>query len=254
MDKLINISNQEGKLVVSSREVARNFGKRHDNVLMVIEILVSNMGSPEKSGSLFIPAEYQHEQNKQTYREYLLTRDGFSLLVMGFTGKEALEWKLKYIDAFNRMESALKERQPQTSIQALQQAVNIIVEQEKRISLVENQVASTAEQVQTIKETFIEVDEDWRRDINTKLNRIAHARGGGDEYQLIKRESYIILNDRAHCNLEQRLNNLRERMKRQGETATNIRRTTYLDVIERDPRVKEIYTTIVKEMAIRHLV
>lgn len=250
MDKLINISNQEGKLVVSSREVARNFGKEHKDVLETVRNLIA-----EKSAVKEIILESQYKSDRgRTYPEYLLTRDGFSLLVMGFTGKEALEWKLKYIDAFNRMESALKERQPQTSIQALQQAVNIMVEQEKRISLVENQVASTAEQVQTIKETFIEVDEDWRRDINTKLNRIAHARGGGDEYQLIKRESYIILNDRAHCNLEQRLNNLRERMKRQGETATNIRRTTYLDVIERDPRVKEIYTTIVKEMAIRHLV
>ena len=37
-----------------------------------------------------------------------MDRDGFSLLVMGFTGKKALEWKLKYIDAFNQMEETLK--------------------------------------------------------------------------------------------------------------------------------------------------
>ena len=42
------------------------------------------------------------------YTEYLLTRDGFSLLVMGFTGSRALEWKLKYIEAFNKMEQAIK--------------------------------------------------------------------------------------------------------------------------------------------------
>ena len=39
-----------------------------------------------------------------------MNRDGFSLLVMGFTGKETLEWKLKYIDAFNKMEAFIQER------------------------------------------------------------------------------------------------------------------------------------------------
>jgi hypothetical protein len=45
------------------------------------------------------------------YREYLCTRDGFSLLAMGFTGQKALEWKLDYIKVFNQMESFIKERQ-----------------------------------------------------------------------------------------------------------------------------------------------
>src|SRR5699024_11811103 len=42
-------------------------------------------------------------------REFLLTRDGFSFIVMGFTGAKADQWKLKYIEAFNQMEGALKE-------------------------------------------------------------------------------------------------------------------------------------------------
>lgn len=41
---------------------------------------------------------------------YIMNRDGFSLLAMGFTGKKALEWKLKYINAFNEMERQLRER------------------------------------------------------------------------------------------------------------------------------------------------
>ena len=46
-----------------------------------------------------------------------MNRDGFSLLVMGFTGKEALQWKLKYINAFNTMESMLKERDTEAWIE-----------------------------------------------------------------------------------------------------------------------------------------
>ena len=66
------------------------------------------MGSAQNYAHLFIETTYKNEQNKQWYKEYQLTRDGFSLLVMGFTGKKALAWKLKYIEAFNKMEKALR--------------------------------------------------------------------------------------------------------------------------------------------------
>ena len=107
MDKVINIENKEGNLVVNSREVAENFEKEHKHVLDSIDVLVR--GVAENSADLFIQSEYIHEQNKQPYREYLLTRDGFMLLAMGFTGKKALDWKLKYIKTFNKMERALQE-------------------------------------------------------------------------------------------------------------------------------------------------
>lgn len=53
----------------------------------------------------------------QFHRMYLMNRDGFSLLVMGFTGKKALEWKLQYIKAFNQMEKFIREKQTQTWIE-----------------------------------------------------------------------------------------------------------------------------------------
>lgn len=115
MENLINVTNYNGTIVVSSRDVARDFGKRHDNVLKDIDTVVLQMGCPQNLGNLFIETQYQHEQNKQWYREYLLTRDGFSLLVMGFTGEPALQWKLKYIDAFNKMEQVLRSQVPQLS-------------------------------------------------------------------------------------------------------------------------------------------
>ena len=101
----ITITNRDGKLTVSSLQVAADFGKQHKHVLDVIEEL--KKGVAEKSADLFIEKTYQHPQNKQWYKCYDITRDGFSLLVMGFTGKKALEWKLKYIEAFNAMEQKL---------------------------------------------------------------------------------------------------------------------------------------------------
>ncbi|WP_278474845.1 Rha family transcriptional regulator [Turicibacter sanguinis] len=84
---LINIENKDGVAVVSSRVIAYDFDKQHKHVLESIDKLIKDMGGAEKSADLYIESKYQHPQNKQWYKEYLLTRDGFSLLVMGFTGK-----------------------------------------------------------------------------------------------------------------------------------------------------------------------
>lgn len=92
--------------VVSSRYVAENFKKQHQHVTQAIEKLISENSLVK---SMFIRNYYDTERGK-TYKEYLMNRDGFSLLVMGFTGKEALEWKLKYINAFNQMEAFITER------------------------------------------------------------------------------------------------------------------------------------------------
>ena len=108
--EVINIQNKDGVAVVSSRVIAYDFDKRHDHVLRDIENLIKDMGATQNWGDLFIESKYQHPQNKQWYKEYLLTRDGFSLLVMGFTGKEALQWKLQYIEAFNKMEEQIKQQ------------------------------------------------------------------------------------------------------------------------------------------------
>jgi Rha family phage regulatory protein len=98
--------NKEEMLVVNSREIAEDFERVHKDVVNSIEKLIEGVG--ENSHTLFIESKYQNEQNKQWYKEYLLSRDGFSLLVMGFTGQKALDWKLKYIGAFNEMEKELK--------------------------------------------------------------------------------------------------------------------------------------------------
>jgi anti-repressor protein len=102
MNELVHIDNQQ--VVTDSRSVAEHFGKRHDHVMRDIEAYkkdVPNFG--EMFHETTMPDSYGRQQ-----KAYLMNRDGFSLLVMGFTGKVALEWKLKYIDAFNAMEKAIK--------------------------------------------------------------------------------------------------------------------------------------------------
>ena len=89
-------------MLVSSLEVAKNFGKEHKNVLQTIGNLVA-----ENSATKSMIYETSYKNRGRQYPMYYMNRDGFSLLVMGFTGKEALEWKMKYIQAFNEMEQKL---------------------------------------------------------------------------------------------------------------------------------------------------
>lgn len=103
---LVEISGKRGEeqLVADSRQIAEHFEKRHDNVLRDIEGLKADLPKFEEMFMVSVlPDSYGRNQ-----KVYLMNRDGFSLLVMGFTGKKALEWKLKYIDAFNKMEDTLK--------------------------------------------------------------------------------------------------------------------------------------------------
>lgn len=109
MDNLVTVYSHQ--LVTDSRKVAEHFGKRHDHVIRHIEAVLRGIPQNGNTPTMYKKVSYVHEQNGQTYSYYLMNRDGFSLLVMGFTGQKALEWKLKFLDAFNTMEKALREQQ-----------------------------------------------------------------------------------------------------------------------------------------------
>ena len=113
-------------LTTTTKQIAEDFKKDHKEVIYAIEgrtaeterargkenknkgiiPMLMESGNPHVE-KYFIPSEYTGE-NGRKYKQYLVTRDGFSLLAMGFSGEEALKWKLKYINAFNAMENELK--------------------------------------------------------------------------------------------------------------------------------------------------
>ena len=94
------VTSYNGVLVADSLEVADRFGKRHTHVLRSIDDIINQLESQSTQNwaDYFIPDDYQDNKNR-TQRRFKLTRDGFSLLVMGFTGPAALHWKLLYIEA-----------------------------------------------------------------------------------------------------------------------------------------------------------
>lgn len=152
----IILSTQNGEPVASSRQIAESFGKDHNHVLRDIKALQE--GLPKNGQTpMFYKTEYTHEQNGQTYPMYLMNRDGFTLLAMGFTGKAALEWKLKYIQAFNEMEKKLSAPQmPKLSkeMQALFLLDDRTQRQEQRLTALENTMTVDYNQQRVLRKSI----------------------------------------------------------------------------------------------------
>ena len=124
--------NKEEVTVVTSLDIAETFGKEHKNVLRDIKQLECS----DEFGQLnFEPSSYINQQNKEQPM-YFITRDGFTLLVMGYTGEKAMKFKEAYIRQFNAMEKALigklKEREKGIAVrQALTNALQQSQENER---------------------------------------------------------------------------------------------------------------------------
>lgn len=107
MNEIICIRNETA--VCDSLQVAQNFGKRHKHVIRNIEKIIAEQPA-QNWARCFKKTTYTDAKGEQRPM-YYMNRDGFTFLVMGFTGQKANEWKWKYINAFNRMESIIREKQ-----------------------------------------------------------------------------------------------------------------------------------------------
>lgn len=101
MNNLVVMKDQQA--VTDSLKVAESFDKKHKNILQNIQNLAA-----ENSATKKMSVESTYVNRGKEYPMIYMNRDGFTLLAMGFTGKKALDFKLKYIQAFNKMEQQIR--------------------------------------------------------------------------------------------------------------------------------------------------
>lgn len=246
---IINITiGENGQPVVSSRDIAEKFEKQHRNVLQTIQNMTA-----ENSALLemFHLSDYTTVQNKKLPM-YYMNRDGFSLLAMGFTGSKALEWKLKYIEAFNKMEQEIRERRYPNfgalspSLQTLIHHELALQEQTRRIDGVENKVSAMAETL-----VLASPAADWQKTMNSRMNRLCVQYSL--DHEATRSDLYKSLEDVARVNLTQRLNNLRKRMHSAGGTKSQISAASRLTVIANDPKLRAIYEAQFNKLAAAYM-
>lgn len=242
----IILSTQNGEPVASSRQIADNFEKRHDHVMRDIDTIKKDVPN---LGEMFFETETPDTYGRPQ-RTYLMNRDGFSLLVMGFTGKAALEWKLKYITAFNEMEKKLKESSPDYS--ELSPTLRYLIEMEQRQHQQEQALAQTNQRVDEIRELVALNPNGWRKTTTRMIVKIAQKMGGNQHIGDVYREAYDLMEERGHYRLSIRTENIRAEMRRGNASKSRIEKVSQLDAIAADPRAIELWTKIIAEMAVKY--
>ena len=132
---IITYDNDHQQPVVSSLQIAEDFGKQHKNVIQSIQNLVA-----ENSAAKSWFYETTYESRGKQYPMYLMNKDGFTFLVMGFNGKLANEWKIKYIQAFNAMERQIKDGLPSTPEEKLDLLVEVAQNQKAKVERIDERV------------------------------------------------------------------------------------------------------------------
>lgn len=197
MNEII-LSTQNGEPVASSRQIAENFGKEHKHVLDAVKNLVAENSAAK---SMFHPATFEN-RGKQ-YPMYLMNRDGFTLLVMGFNkSAKAMEWKLKYIQAFNEMERKLT-TPASNQLQDLSPELQYLIKLERQQNQQAKQLEQVNERLDAACEAFsLNAGPDWKKVCQNVISSIAMKRGGtGDDFESVWNEIYEAM-ERRGFNLE----------------------------------------------------
>lgn len=242
MNEII-LSTQNGEPVASSRQIAENFGKRHNDVMEAIR----NVLATEKSVTKFFH-ESSFEYRGQTFPMYLMNRDGFSLLVMGFTGKAALEWKLKYIQAVNEMEKKLSTRTT-SQLQDLSPELQYLIKLERQQNQQAKQLEQVNERLDFACEAFsLTAGPDWKKACQSAISSVAMKRGG-DDFESVWNEIYDAM-ERRGFDLELRVSNAKARAFKNGISPSDVRKISKMKIIEAgDKKLIAAFVDSVRELA-----
>lgn len=191
---------------------------------------------------------------------YLWTEKGALLHAKSLNTDRAWEVYQELVDTYFRAKDLtiqLQQLPPELQLfkQIFDAQAKMYVEQKRleSIALEAKQEAETVkEKFNAVKETFAERQDDWRKWVNgtfVKLNKKT-----GIAYDVLKQESYKLLEDRTNCDLPRRVRNARQRLMEAGSTKAVIDAYVPLSAIEDDKKLREVYTAILKEMCVKYLV
>jgi len=239
MNDLIKTGQEE---TLESREVAKMVDKIHAHLMRDIagycSILTLHSETNFGLADFFIESTYLDAQDKPR-PHYLITRKGCDFIANKLTGEKGIKFTAEYVTRFHQMEA-----------KQFPTVEDMMIAQLQNMKAVRLKLEAQDKAIESIKEVFTAShDEAWRQSLN-KLFNSAVENSPEKDFQELRRESYSRLEQRTGVNLTVRLNNLLKRKKADGATTTALGKTNKLDVIEADKMLKEIYTTIVKELAI----
>ena len=257
----------EGEKVVLAKTIAEIHGVRLNDIQSLINENIDEFeegidildlkNSTDSIGSL-LELGFTKQSIANSKNIYILSEQGYIALVSLMRTEKAKELRKKFRREYFAMRKQIKEQKPACiedliimqaqSLKDMRQQVN----QANNNALRANKLAIEAqEEVKSIKEV-VSLDTTSWSETQTLIAKIARNQGGFEHINLLKSESYELLNKRFGVNLDIRLTNKRRRMAEEGVSKSKRDKTNYLDVISEDKKLIEGYVAIVKDMAIKY--
>lgn len=241
----LQVFEQNGELYTDSRNVAIAVGKQHSHLLRDIE----NYIDKSKTGliSFFVETSYTDSMNR-VKKNYLLTRKGCDMVANKMTGEKGVQFTEAYVEQFYEMENHIKSQQyrvPANDFEALEMMFRIQKENREEVKQIKKDVYN-------IREIVSLETKDWRNDTNKVLNRIAQTLGGGMYHKDVRSEAYQLLETKGRCKLDQRVINRKRKAAANGLSKSAVQKISKLDVIGEEPRLIEIYISVIQKMAIKY--
>lgn len=240
---------EKGNRVVDAREL-------HEQLLVGKEFThwikdrIEKYGFAENEDYILTIAKIGKRQNV-TRHDYILTLDTAKEIAMVQNNEAGRAIRKYFIEVEKQhRETHLDTSQLSPQLQMVNQIFNSLAQQELETKRLSSELETTNQRVNTISHTIKLNPINWRKSVNDVMKRIGSQ--PGQSYQDIRVQSYDLLEQRGKCKLDIRLENLKRRLAREGAAKSRVDKANKMDVIEEDERLKQIYLSIIKELAIKH--
>lgn len=249
MNDLIKITtNNRGQQVVSARELYLGLGLRRQNWSRWYPTNIQeNEYFNESLDWVGVP---HYEEGNETM-DFAISLEFAKHIAMMARTPKSHEYRNYFIKCEEKLkESALNTAQLSPELQMFKQIFDSVAKQQLEQQQIKAEIKETKEEIQGIRD-IIEINPTaaWRKEVNRVLNAIGKKI---NNYNLPKQESYNALKDRAKCRPNVLIENLKKRAANNGMAPSKVAQLNMLDVLENDPRLREIYVAIVKDMAIKN--
>jgi len=203
------------------------------------------------------PADIQNNEIRRSEINnsgtYLITESGYLMLVKSFT--DDLAWKVQrqlVNTYFRAKEQNLLINQLSPNLQLFNQLFQALANNELEQKKLQQAVTETKQEVQAIRDVVALNPNAWRKETTEMINKMAQKIGGFEHIQLIREESYKMLDEKLGVSLAARLLNKKKRMTLEGVCKSKIDKVNKLDVIADDKKLINGYVNIIKELAIKY--
>ena len=254
--KELTVREHEGINAIDSREVAEMMEVQHKDLLKKIDSINEDFGSEKVRHEKYWQESTFENRGKQ-YRNFLITKRGCEFLAHKTTGTKGNLFTDRYMDRFEQMKEHIKNElivnigELSPELQMFKQIFDTVAKQELEQKQLRKDIEDNRKELQGIREVITISTDNWRDDCNNLIKKIGIKAGGYSSIQDIRVEIYNALDKRMGVKLQTRLENKRDRMRKEGIGKTKIKKVNCLDIIAEDKKLIEGYVAIVKEMAIK---